>query len=631
MLAHHALNPELKHDLGFVASVYARTPYWKQEFKEKKGTILDMKASDARTYNLRDCVVLQQILPDLLSDLEEIGNTSTYYEESMGLLPSFQEMMETTLIVDPERAKLWKKDVSRRTSAQEKLIREKYNLPPEFNLKSTTHLLYFMFGVELPAFEKLQELWKFEPQKQRAYRCAKCNKKGWHVVGQPIPMCTKCSSEEHTLLDEYKEAPLRKAGTQAHSDLLSLARLREHGAPIYRNSYKVPIDRKTGNYTCDAKARLTYNVHLHQRLADIQSFKRPRPEHIQEMHNIEIMIDFIRDYNYFAELEKLRSTYGDFKVDAQNRLHYSLLIHGTATGRLSSSHENVLVFPKPKEHDDEDEEDYIDTSAFRKCFVAPTPEQAVEFGWTDTLEKWYVLSCDYSSLEGLTMAYETQDPLLIEAVEGGKLHDENTKALFGITPDHPQWKSYRDLAKIFMFAHISYDGGLSSTHKAMKVKNPNMTLTLEGLRDAASRYFDTMKTFSEWRVEKQRIATEERVSTNAFGRVRRLFGSDQDILKQALNNPNQSAAAHIMNMATIRAHRRKCELGLKSRLQIQIYDDMRWLVPESELHILIPLVVEEMERPLEMHGVTRVFPTDIELGPSWGELKHIPKEKYIHA
>jgi hypothetical protein len=86
-----------------------------------------------------------------------------------------------------------------------------------------------------------------------------------------------------------------------------------------------------------------------------------------------------------------------------------------------------------------------------------------------------------------------------------------------------------------------------------------------------------------------------------------------------------------MNMDTIRAHRRKCELGLKSRLQIQIYDDMRWLVPESELPILIPLVVEEMERPLEMHGITRVFPTDIELGPSWGELKHIPKEKYIHG
>ena len=100
-------------------------------------------------------------------------------------------------------------------------------------------------------------------------------------------------------------------------------------------------------------------------------------------------------------------------------------------------------------------------------------------------------------------------------------------------------------------------------------------------------------------------------------------------MKQALNNPNQSAAAHIMNMATIRAHARAREMNLSSRLQIQIYDDMRWLFPDSERNILIPMVIEEMEKPVTMYGIERIFPTDVEIGPSWAELKAVDKKEVI--
>lgn len=636
MLLNHAISPELKHDLGFVTSIYGRTPYWKQEFKKKKGTILDMNSINARTYNLRDSVVLHQILPDMLLDVEEVGNTDTYYNESLALLPSFAEMMNTGLVIDEKDALNWRKYITNKVKTSERDIHKKYNLPDSFNIKSSQHLMYFLFNYPLPQFEKLSELEDFEEKDWRAWRCEACNRKVWFEVGQEKhPICSKCGSKTYIPQDEYKTSPKRKKGTQAHKHLLELKELHEGGKPIYIPSYFPKVSRKTKLPMVDEKGRLAYKTFLNKRRSDIERFKRPRESHIKELSLIATMLEFLEDYNLFAKYEKLRSTYGTFKV-VEGRVQQSVRIHGTGTGRIAGGADkdrktdeiNPLTMPAKPEKFDKNDPMFSTIQRFAKIWTVPTPAQAVSWGWIDTEENWYILSADYSSLEALTMAYETMDPELIKAVEGGKLHDVNTTALFGLQKGDVGWKLHRNLAKIFMFAHISYGGSLRETYANMKATAPDMTLTLAGLEEAAQRYWETMPVFADWRENVQSIALKDRVSVNAFGRVRRLFGSDADIMKQALNNPNQSAAAYIMNRATIRAHKRVRELGLKSRLMLQIYDDMRWYFPESEREILLPLVVEEMEKPVVMHGVERVFPTDVEVGTTWGNLKPVSRETW---
>jgi len=67
------------HDLGFIVSLYGTTPYWKAEVAERIGSLLDEEDEVVRKYNLRDSVVLHQVLPGLLEDLKDTGTEVIYY------------------------------------------------------------------------------------------------------------------------------------------------------------------------------------------------------------------------------------------------------------------------------------------------------------------------------------------------------------------------------------------------------------------------------------------------------------------------------------------------------------------------------------------------------------------------
>jgi DNA polymerase-1 len=110
---------------------------------------------------------------------------------------------------------------------------------------------------------------------------------------------------------------------------------------------------------------------------------------------------------------------------------------------------------------------------------------------------------------------------------------------------------------------------------------------------------------------------------NAFGRVRYLYGPENDILKQALNTPIQSAAASIINRAAVAIWQRLQAEGFQTRIQAQIHDELGFVVPRSEVPQIAKLVREEMERPVEFRGTKRSFEIDIETGPSWGDLKEL--------
>lgn len=226
----------------------------------------------------------------------------------------------------------------------------------------------------------------------------------------------------------------------------------------------------------------------------------------------------------------------------------------------------------------------------------------------------------YSNLEARTVSYVVQDPVFIETVEGGNLHDVNTKALFKIDEHDPLWKTARGAAKIFQFGRIQYGGG-REIYENIRIKCPDLPLTYDQFQGLTDNYFDTYKVFGEWRERIAEEAVRTRKSYTAFGRVRHLYGHSHQIVKQAYNFPGQGTAAGVMNRVQSAALKARTKAGLRAKLQVQIYDDLRWLCPDDEIPELVGLIKPIMEQPFDIFGVARSFPTDVEVGPDWSNLK----------
>ena len=233
----------------------------------------------------------------------------------------------------------------------------------------------------------------------------------------------------------------------------------------------------------------------------------------------------------------------------------------------------------------------------------------------------------YSALEARVMAYVIGDPEFIKAVEKGNLHDVNTESLFHLTSADPMWKVGRAAAKVFQFGKIQFGGGDRTIYEKVYLAAPQLGLSFTEFQKLTERYFNRFKVFGQWREKTAADAIQTRKSYTAFGRVRHLYGHEHQIIKQAYNHPSQGTAGGIMSRVQAAALKARDAGGFRARLQVQIYDDLRWLVPDEEVDDLIKVVKPIMEQPFDIYGQERSFPTDIELAQNWGSLKTYKEKK----
>lgn len=545
MLLHHAVNPELPHNLGFITSVYGHTPYWKEDFLHRDTTIWEMEERALGLYNARDCVVLHQVLQPLLDDLRDTG-TDAAYRESLSLVGPVLEMMQTGLKLDQNRLRTFREEVARDIDQVERDLRSLGDLPEGFNLGSDDDLRLFLFGVQSSKYQAAADWEK-------------------HKVGTKV-------REQKRLLHEVSV-------------------LTKCPVPHNYGGRKT----KSGNALSVAEeSRVGLQIHLQNRLETLRNLKRPTSDHDEEQAGIERLIKWLDMYNRWAELRKLESTYTDFPVRPDGRVHTRYLIHGTVTGRLSSREPNLQNLPKHE-------------SRVRRCFVAPRGS--------------IIVSADYNSLEFGTVAYETREPRMIEAFESGiSQHDVNTRALFDLDRDDEQWDAARRAAKIYQFA-TQYGGSIRHVYEKIVQEVPQLNLTWAKFQEQVDNLYRELSTYAAWRERVQEEARQTRKIWNAFGRCRRLYGPDKDIGKEALNFPCQSAAAHIINVATVGIYRRFHESGMVARLQAQTHDQLYVECPEAELTEVVRIMREEMEQPFQFHERVVRFPVGFEVGYSWGELE----------
>ena len=299
----------------------------------------------------------------------------------------------------------------------------------------------------------------------------------------------------------------------------------------------------------------------------------------------------------YRQLSKLKSTYVDALPALLNpvsgRLHTTFGQTGTATGRLSSANPNLQNIP-------------IRTELGREIRAAFTVEPG-----------HLLLAADYSQIELRLLAHFSNDPLLVEAYRrGDDVHTLTASQVFGVpplmvTPDH------RRQAKVVNFG-IVY--GLSAFGLSQ-----NLGIEPSEAKQFINAYFEKysgVRKFIDRTLEEAR--REQKVRT-LFGRVRPIpdINSKNSNLRgfaerTAVNTPLQGTAADLIKLTMIRIDAALREQGLKSRMTLQVHDELVFEVPENEIDTLRTLVREQMET---VHPLTVPLLVEIGVGKNWRDLE----------
>ena len=300
LLMHAAVHPELPHNLGYITSIYGTTPYWKEEFQVRDGSILEMEDETLRRYNLRDAVVLHQILPELQKDLKETGTVHIYENISLPLIAPILQMEKNGIGFSERKQDSWKRELEKRSKEEEKKLRKLGGFPSSFNLSSSDHMRAFLYGTLPTSYTKaLEELAKYEAN------------------------------------------PKLRKDTKKYASFVEIRDTFSKVKPLVR----LPRVIKTegGDAATDKEAMLSIQRMLVNRLNAVENLKRPTMEHKAEKVNLKRLIEFIAVFREFKATEKLLSTYVNFNVGPDGRVHGEYMIHGTRTGRLCVDPDTTFI------------------------------------------------------------------------------------------------------------------------------------------------------------------------------------------------------------------------------------------------------------------------------------------------
>jgi DNA polymerase-1 len=299
----------------------------------------------------------------------------------------------------------------------------------------------------------------------------------------------------------------------------------------------------------------------------------------------------------YRQLSKLKSTYVDalpsLLKQATGRVHTTFGQTGTATGRLSSTNPNLQNIPIRTELGRE----------IRAAFIAEPGH--------------VLLAADYSQIELRLLAHYSKDPLLVEAYrKGDDVHTLTASQVFGVPPLMVT-SEHRRQAKVVNFG-IVY--GLSPFGLSQ-----NLGIEKSEAKRFIDAYFEKyagVRRFIDKTLEEAR--RDQRVKT-LFGRIRPIpdINSKNANMRgfaerTAVNTPLQGTAADLIKIAMISIDAAIRDQKLKSRMTLQVHDELVFEVPEAEIDTMRALVREHMEK---VHPLSVPLQVDIGVGKNWRDLE----------
>ena len=295
-------------------------------------------------------------------------------------------------------------------------------------------------------------------------------------------------------------------------------------------------------------------------------------EVLEQLRSQSPIVDQVLNYR---QISKIQSTYVKGLLDViqpDGRIHTRYLQTLTATGRLSSVDPNLQNIPTRTE----------EGKQIRKAFVPTDPEG-------------YIFSCDYSQVELRVLAHVSGDENMQEAFKTGyDIHSHTAMKIFHLnSPDQvtPLMRRHAKAVNFGIVYGIS-DYGLSK----------NLGITRKQAKEFIENYFEQYPQIKQYMDDAIKMARENGYAETLMHRRRYLpdihaknFTVRSFAERTAINSPIQGSAADIIKVAMINMQKKLVELKLKSKMILQVHDELIFDVPKDELEIMKKIVPEVMQ------------------------------------
>lgn len=296
---------------------------------------------------------------------------------------------------------------------------------------------------------------------------------------------------------------------------------------------------------------------------------------VEKLNELSVEHEVVSDILEFRKYTKLKSTYVDALPQMINprsgRIHSSFNQARAATGRLSSENPNLQNIPIKDEAGRE----------IRKAFV-PRDGQYV------------LLASDYSQIELRLIAEISKDEVMLDAfLSGEDIHRATAAGVYGV-PMGDVTPTQRRNAKTVNFS-IIYGAGSTNLSRQLGISRGEA-------RELIDKYFERYKGLKDYMESTVAFARDNGYVSTLIGRKRYLrdINSRNALARSnaeriAINTPIQGSAADMIKMAMIEIDRAILERGLRSRMILQVHDELVFDVYKSELDELKSLVEDKMQ------------------------------------
>jgi DNA polymerase-1 len=296
----------------------------------------------------------------------------------------------------------------------------------------------------------------------------------------------------------------------------------------------------------------------------------------------------------YRSLTKLKSTYVDALPALINprdgRLHTNYNQAVTATGRLSSNKPNLQNIP-------------IRTKKGREIRKAFVPRN----------EDYTLLAADYSQIELRIIAELSRDDAMMEAfINGQDIHAATASKVYNVSPDEVT-KEMRRNAKMVNFG-IVYGISAFGLSERLNIRRVEA-------RDIIDQYFKQYPGVKKYMDQNIQFAREHGYVETMMGRRRYLrdINSNNHTVRgfaerNAINAPIQGSSADMIKIAMIKIYNELIDRDLKSKMIMQVHDELVFDAHKSELETLKPLVEEGMKNAIKMEVPVVV---DMNTGGNW--------------
>jgi DNA polymerase-1 len=393
-----------------------------------------------------------------------------------------------------------------------------------------------------------------------------------------------------------------------------LVRMEQAGVKIDRNmlgQLSIDLEKQCAIKASEIyeKAGTTFNINSPKQLGDVlfNQLNLPKPVKYGKGKMISTAVDVLEALSEthevprlvldYRQLSKLKSTYVDslpLLIDPRTgRVHTTFNQTGTTTGRLSSTNPNLQNIPIRTELGRE----------IRAAFIA---------------EPGYVLlSADYSQIELRLLAHFSEDPLLTEAFRRGEdIHSLTASQVFGVPPMLLD-AEHRRRAKAVNFG-IVYGLSPFGLSQQLGIEQREAKKFI----DAYFEKYAGVRRFIERIWEETR--RDQSVKT-LFGRTRPIpdINSKNANMRgfaerTAVNTPLQGTAAELIKLAMIQIDAELRARKLKSRMLLQVHDELLFEVPEAEIGLMREFVREKME---SVHTLSVPLLVELGVGLNWRDVE----------